>query len=294
MAVVPIIVSESTTIQKIKIKDERLDIDHIDHYSLSFFVGDQDLQISVHHKEEGRLLLFENYQAPTDARGLTDFVESVYHDHVLIAARFWGRINLTVKNDLFCLIPDVFFDDEHRHDYLQLNGRTDAAQDYYKDIHLKELSANFVFGIPQELLDWFEHTYEQKKINCYHQGVHFITGVYKQFNGRPEGLYVLFHADQMLVLGIHDYKVILYNQFPIREPEQLVKYAILAIRQFSFEEQNAPVHLWGIKDQVKTCEPVFRKYFRNITIGKKPAWLKMNHLFDDLEPYEYFDVLSAH
>ena len=288
--------SESNTIQKITIKDERLDIDHIDHYSLSFFIGGHDLQITVHHKEEGRLLLFENYLAGSGFLAGTSPIEDIYHDHSLIAAGFWGEINLTVRNNLFCLVPDVFYDDEHRYDYLKLNAHTDPSSDYYKDIYLKNTATNFVFGIPRDLLDWFEHTYEQKKINCYHQGIHLITGVYEQFNETPpEGLYIAFHTDQILVLGInHDHKVVIYNQFPTREAEQLVKYAILAIRQFSFEEQNTLVHLWGTKRQIQSYEPTFRKYFKNITIGKRPAWLKMNHLFDELEPYEYFDVLCAH
>ena len=73
------------TSQIISIKDERLDIDKISQYRLSFFVSDIDCQITVFDVKKKQLLLFENREL-NPAKSLIENLNTIYDDHILNAA----------------------------------------------------------------------------------------------------------------------------------------------------------------------------------------------------------------
>ena len=71
----------------IAIKDERLDIDRIDHYRLSFFISTQECQITVFDIRKKQLLLFENIELD-HSKSILENLDVIYDDHILIAAGF--------------------------------------------------------------------------------------------------------------------------------------------------------------------------------------------------------------
>ena len=54
--------AKANTLQIVSLKDERLDIDQIDHYRLSFFISDDSCQIAIKDVRKKRLLLLEDIE----------------------------------------------------------------------------------------------------------------------------------------------------------------------------------------------------------------------------------------
>ena len=48
-----------------------------------------------------------------------------------------------------------------------------------------------------------------------------------------------------------------------------------------------------LKVRVKANLPVLKKYFKNITLGTRPNNIVIHHVFNELEPHEYFEEVIS-
>ncbi|WP_286755729.1 DUF3822 family protein [Roseivirga sp. UBA838] len=280
------------TSQIISIKDERLDIDKISQYRLSFFVSDIDCQITVFDVKKKQLLLFENREL-TPAKSLIENLNTIYDDHILIAAGFWKEIQVFVRNRQFALVPVPVFDRSLCKDYVQLNEVTDPNKDEYHFKVLDDVGAAVAFGYLTELKQWFKEKYPKLSLYFNHQSVAYLKGLQKQIKSKaPASLYLTLNNSDVQVVGYNLQRLAIYNQFRFTDAKHLTKLILLTLQQFSAEGQSTPIILHGIKEKVDLNMPILKKYFRHIELGKRPEGVLMHPIFNELEDQEYFEVLA--
>ncbi|WP_420387792.1 DUF3822 family protein [Roseivirga sp.] len=278
--------------KKISIKDERLDIDKISQYRLSFFVSTEECQIVVFDVKKKQLLLFENYELNT-SKSLEKNLEEIYNDHILIAAGFWKEIQVFMRNRQFALVPIPVFDRTLASEYVRLNERVDFEKDEFHYKLMDEIGAAVAFGYPSSLKVWFREKYPQLSLYFNHQAVAYLKGLQEQIKTKaPSSLYVSINNNEVQIAGYNLQRLAIYNQFKFSDVNQLVKLMLLTLQQFSTEGQLTPLVLHGIKEKADLYLPVLKKYFKNIELGKRPDGIIMHPIFNELEAQEYMEVLA--
>ena len=281
------------TKENISIKDERLDIDHIDQYRLSFFIAPDQCELAVFDERRKRLIMLESIDMDPSQSLLTNLKE-IHYEHVLISAGFWKRVEVTLRNQAFCQVPNALYSGELAYDYLKLNAPTAPLDEKYLSLMDDELDCTTVFSVPHELIRWFDGKYPKPVISYRHESAHFLKASHHQLDPRlKHQLFINLTGSSMQLAGYADGKLGIYNQFKIKSPGQAAKMILLSIQQFSDEGQATPVTLWGIGSQVKEHLPTLQKYYKQLTTGERPKGIKIAHTFDVLKEYEYFDVLSS-
>lgn len=278
--------------QKVIIKDERLDIGQLHHYLLSFFIGSQSCDIAVYDECEKRLLMLESYSYDPGLP-LLENLKAIHYDHVLISAGFWKRVEVVLRNNRFCQVPNEFYSGEHIYDYLKLNSPVDPLNEKYLSLPDEDLGMTTVFSVPNELTPWFEDKYAQPPISYKHESavsIQAMAGRAKSIEGAR--LMINLTETDMQLAGFFEGKLQIYNQFALKSPEREAKLILMGL-QFSKQRQNTAITLWGVRNQVKKYAPLLRKYYKNLKAGDQPKGIIMSHVFDQLAPYEYFDVLST-
>ena len=279
------------TEQILAIKDERLDIDRIDHYRLSFFISESACQITVFDIRKKRLLLLENRPFSQD-KSIADNLQDIYEDHILVAAGFWNEIQIVFRNKLFALVPMPVFDKQMVKSYVRLNeGIPDNSDFHFK--HMDNYGVAVGFGFEQEVKAWFKKRYPKISLYTNHQSVAFLRAIQAPLKAkRANSLFVSINAKEVLLAGFNLNRIAIYNQFAFRDQNQFIKLLLLSIKQFSEEGHDTPVILYGVKEQVDKNLPLLKKYFKNIELGSRPDNIAIHPVFNELEPHEYFEVLS--
>ncbi len=279
--------------QNIIIKDERLDIDQLDHYLLSFFIGSQSCELAVFDERKKRLLMLESYSFDP-AIDLLENLKALHYDHVLISAGFWKRIEVVLRNKHFCQVPNELYSGEHSYDYLKLNSEVDPLNEEILSVLDEKQGVTTVFSVPHELRRWFDGKYPKPDIGYMHESTLTISCMGMQANHKTEAeLFINLTATSLQMAGFAHGELKYFNQFGISKPERAAKLILMALQQFSEQGQSTPITLWGQEQHVKGHLPFLKKYYKKLSTGEKPKGIKMSHIFDGLKPYEYFDVMSS-
>lgn len=282
----------TNTQTRISIKDERLDIDRIDHYRLSFFIAPESCQISIFDIQKKHLLLLEEI-AFNQELDLIENLQAIYDDHVLMAAGFWKEIQVFVRNKQFALIPYPVFDKSLIQQYIQLNEPTDPNLDEYRFKILDEMGLAIAFAYPASLKVWFREKYPNNSLYFNHQSIAYFKGLKGQLRSKAQSsIYLLLNEHETMIAGFNLSRVAIYNQFKCDDSMDLVKRILTIARQYSDEGQSIPVLLHGTKNQINKHLPTLQQYFRNVELGSRPSDIIIHPIFNELEHTEYFDVLS--
>jgi len=285
-------VAKANTQQIVSIKDERLDIDHIDHYRLSFFIGLDSIDLAVKDLKTNRLLLFEHLVF-NKSKDIIANLDQVHKEHNLIAAGFWKEIQVFVRNDKFALIPNPLFDKSKLYEYIRLNDKADLQQDAFHFKQLDDFGLSFAFGFMSEIREWFKSKYPKVNQRISHQGVAFLNAVQKTNGRKTQATMFLDIKDQKaMVAGFNFEKLAIYNQFSFKDAEHLVKLTALTCQQFSTDRDKTPLIVSGTKAQIEAAAPTLKKYFKLFEAAKRPVELQVHPVFNELEAYEYTEILA--
>ena len=280
------------TRQIISIKDERLDIDKISQYRLSFFLSIEECQIVVFDVKKKQLLLFESLEFNPE-KSIAQNLETLYNEHILIAAGFWKEIQVFMRNKKFALVPIPVFDRTLAKQYVRLNEVIDTENDEFHYKLIDETGAALAFGYSTEVKAWFRNKYPKLSLYFNHQAVAYLKGLQSELKSKaPASLYLSINNHEAQIVGYNLQRLAIYNQFKFADTNQLVKLILLTLQQFSAEGQSTPIVLHGVKEKIDLYLPVLKKYFRHIETGKRPDGIMIHPIFNELESYEYFEVLA--
>ncbi|MEO1049836.1 MAG: DUF3822 family protein [Bacteroidota bacterium] len=291
---------ESTTVSyKLikKIKDDKFDVDELQHYNLLLNVGFRDFQVCIVDSRTNRCLLLEDYilakvSSNTD---LIEVLKGIFEGHHLLLAGFWKNVRIAFKNNQFALVPSPIFDSEHVFQYLKLNANIDTASDepqYYKNIKSNSVTA---FAIDKELAEWFRQTYPNLKIGFLHQASAMIEGVLNYAKDYDSNrLFIYIDRFKLHIISVKNNEVEYYNQFSIKQFSDYIKYIMLVLKSLNKDQNTSNIIIWGYIGRQSPHYNEFYKYINNIAFGERPDYLKFSYLFDEVQDHHFFDLYSMY
>ena len=277
-----------------KIKDDRFNEEHLQRYILFIQLGVRDLQTLVVDTNDNRALFFEDYVFGDvrNSEASHDLLKKLYDGHELIAAGFWKEVRFSIKSNKFAQVPEALFTEGAEEAYLQFNARIQPENEIFLSCKSKLSDAVTTFAVDRTLAEWLKSVYAHTKLQFVHQSASLIDGVLNNSNQDPNSLFLYVDRFKLHILSKRDGKLLYYNQFPIKQFSDYVKYIMLVLRALKMDQESGKVILWGYIGKNSPHYHEFSRYIRNVSFGNRPKHLTFGYLFDEVQDHHFFDLYS--
>jgi hypothetical protein len=277
-----------------KIKDPKFEIDRLEYYSLSLFIGQKDFQILVTDEETGYAVLLEDFVFDPELveSKKKDVVKFIIDDHHLLLANFWKSINLIIKNRNYSFVPYQLFDEQKAASYLSINALFESDRDELMLTYHKHLNLVNIFSVPIWIVEMLSGIYPGKHINYLHQSSSLINGVITQ-NASSEKV-IAIHIDRfgLHILVIENKNLIFYNQYIIRKFIDYKNYISMIARELDLDLDSVEIKIYGYLGENTPHFRELNKQLKGLSFGERPSNLKYSYVFDEIMEHQYFDVFA--
>lgn len=279
-----------------KIKDDKFDVEGLHHYDLAIQLSDNDFQLCISDSRSTSCLLLEDYIL-NDTDSIEELIKTLsqlFENHHLLHAGFWNSVKFIIKNINFTLVPSSLFDKDQLADYLKLSCDVNPDNEnihYYK--HIKT-DAVAVFSANKKFSDWLSSLYPNSTVHVIHQGNALIEGVLNyEDHDSGKSMYLFTDRNHLSIIITNNRKLEFYNKFPINTTSDYFKYVASAFQLYELDQQHSKVIVWG---NINKESPHFKelyKYFKHVSFGYKPKFLRFNYMFDEVDDHQYFDLYNT-
>lgn len=280
-----------------KIQDEKFNIDLLNECTLNLHVGTRDMQACVIHNEKSCWSLQDYHLGRIQTtQDRLKVINKIFYDHTFLKAGYWKKVRVCVKTHKFSLVPLTFYAKEARSYYLCLNREMNPTHECactYKHDHLGVAN---IFVSDLKLLQWFSSVYPKQTLRVIHQGSLFIEGILHTYQHlKRTSMFCMLDGNVLHVLVTDGKKFQYYNQFSLQKANDMLRYTQLVFKELGLKNQQeqSAIFIYGNVNQESQHIRLLKKYFTNITLGKRPQYLYCNYAFDELPAYYYFDTMSA-
>ena len=280
-----------------KIKDDLFDEELIDQYHLLINIGSRDFQLLVIEPNENKVLLLEDFVLPglTSNEELLQLLDELFDSHAFLKAGFWRKIKVSVKNQKFVQVPEMLYEQASISEYLKFNAHMDSSREECMATLNRKAQAMTVYAVNTALKDWLNGIYPNNKPTFTHQSAALIEGIMRYAEGKKDSpLYVYVDRFKLHILASEAGKLLYYNQFPIKEFSEYIKYIMLVMKSLKMDQQTSKVVLWGYVGRNSPHYQEFYKYINNVMFGGEPDYLNFGYVFDEMPEHHYFDLYSIH
>ena len=278
-----------------KIRDPKFEIDRLEFYSLSLYIGTKDFQILITDHETGYILLLEDYVFDPDLSDddKKDVIKFIFDDHHLLLANFWKSINLIVKNRNYSFVPYELFVESNAATYLVINASFNSFDDEIMLTYHKYLDLVNVFSVPIYIVRLLTGIYPGKKIKYMHQSSGIINGVYAQNHDGRKDIAMYLDRFGMHAVVIENKRLVFYNQYIIKKFGDYTNFIRLVAKELGFDLEYDDIKIYGYLGQNTPHFSELKKNIKQLTFGDRPANLKFGYVFDELMDHQYFDLFAT-
>jgi len=279
-----------------KIKDEKFDVDHLHQYALLIHLGVRDLQVGI-IDDNDRIVFFEDYifQNLNSSEDQLDLLQKLFESHHLLTAGFWKNVKFSIKNNKLVQVPESLFIEEAAAEYLKLNAKFDPEKEFVMHCNNIRSSAVTVFALHKGIHQWILDLYKNSVVNFVHQSSSLIEGVTNDAHeGEQPPLFIYIDRFKLHIISVKKNQLIYYNQFPIQQFSDYVKYIMLVLNAMQMDQQKSQIVLWGYIGKNSPHFIEFSKYIKNVSFGARPKYLKFGYLFDEVQDHHFYDLYSMH
>jgi hypothetical protein len=279
-----------------KIKDDRFDEEQLHQYQLIVQFGVRDFQAAVVEADENRVLFFEDYvlnELSNYAEQL-EVIKQLFDSHPVLGAGFWKSVLVSIKNNKFVQVPSALFQPSAAPEYLRFNAVVTPGEEQVLFTSHPGQEVVTVFAAQLPLITWLQSLYQHSHLRITHQSTALIEGVAAYASARPQGnpLYIYVDRFKLHILSVTGGKLLYYNQFPIKQFSDYVKYIMLVLHALNMDQTTSHVILWGYIGKNSPHYQEFYKYIQNVAFGERPANVRFGYLFDEIQEHHFFDLFS--
>ncbi len=253
------------------------------------------MQLCVTNRQTSKCLALEDYRFENvrTINNRLEIVKQLFERHPFLKRKDWGTIKLSLKTHKYTLVPAAVFLSENSSEYLAVNAEVNSKIEeirYYRHISCNAIN---LFAVDKKLIDAVKSYHPKKQIEVVSQSCALIEGIL-QYDDHTVGKTMFCYVDSGILHLIvsQNQKLIFYNQFAVRKPQDYLKYIMLVMQETRLNPKTSNVVMWG---GIRADSPVIstlKKYIRNISLGTKPKFLKFEDKLDELPDHQYFDAYS--
>ncbi len=278
-----------------KIKDPKFEIDRLEYYSLSLFIGLQDFQILITDEEVNQCVLLEDYILDPKLKASEKFsvTKFIFDDHHLLLANFWKTISIIIKNKVFSFVPKYHFVEDQLFNYLKINTLYNPNEEEVMLTFHNQLDLVNVFSASNSIVKLTSEVYPDRKVKFIHQSSLLINGAIKLNKLGHRDLVLYIDRFGLHILLVNDKKLIFYNQYTIKKFVDYLKYIKMAANELDINLTQDQILLYGYLGANTPQFNELKKTMPNLKLGSRPDNLNFGYVFDEILDHQYFDLFST-
>lgn len=278
-----------------KIKDPKFEIDRLEFYSLSLFMGLKDFQILITDSETKQCVLLEDYVFDPKLKDEDKYaaIKFIFDDHHLLLANFWKSINLVIKNRTFSFVPKKLFEETSISSYLKVHTVFDSSLDEIMLSYHKQLDMVNIFTVPKSLVELTSIVYPGKKVRFIHQSSSLINGVLAKNELGQKDVAIYIDRFGLHIIVVNDKKLVFYNQYIIKKFEDYIKFIKMVANELHFDLAEDKIRLYGYLGNNTPHFNELKKTMSELSLGSRPNNFTFSYVFDEILEHQYFDLFST-
>ena len=179
------------------------------------------------------------------------------------------NVKLIVCNRLSSIVPKNLFEEKFSLEYLKYNAKL-LKNDFAANDKIEEIGAINVYipfvNVNNYLIEIFG------AFNYYHYSTILIKKLIKIANHKKTSFFVNVQLDSIQILIFKNKKLQLYNNFEIKEKEDIIYFLLLSIEQNKIDNKKTKISLHGIiKNDTYLLLEKFISNLEIIDLSKKKA-----------------------
>lgn len=279
-----------------KIKDPKFEIDRLEFYSLSLYIGIADFQILIIDTEINQCVLLEDYVLDSKLNDAekTAAIKIIIDDHHLLLANFWKSIALIIKNKVYSFVPKTLFKEDKTAIYLKINTPFNPTQNEVMLTYHKHLGFVNVFCVPKSIVELISKIYPGKKIKFIHQSSSLIDGVVSKNKNGKKDIAIYIDRFGLHILIVDAKKLVFYNQYEIKKFDDYIKYIKLVANELNLNLSQERITLYGFLGKNTLHFKKLKQNLHQLNLGNRPDNLNYGYVFDEVMDHQYFDIFSTH
>lgn len=278
-----------------KIKDPKFEIDRLDVYSLSLYLGNADFQVLIIDTEINQCVLLEDYvfDSKLNDEEKTAAIKIIFDDHHLLLANFWKSISLIIKNKVFSFVPITLFNEDKIDGYLKINAAFIPSQEEVMLTNHKQQGFVNVFCVPKSIVELTSKIYPGKKINFIHQSSTLINGVVAKSKQGQKDIVIYIDRFGLHVIIADTKNLVFYNQYEINKFDDYIKFIKLVANELNLNLKQERITLYGFLGNNTPHFKKLKEALPQLTLGNRPDNFKFGYVFDEVLDHQYFDLFST-
>lgn len=174
-----------------------------------------------------------------------------------------------VHEELFTLMPGVFFQQGKEKEYMQLVGKLPSSP-YFFNTGVDSNNIQLLSCIPEKLQQLFSKRFSEHKF--YHGSCSFLSYLFKErFNLIGQEIWVNLLDSQCYLAGFTDQELSVFNQFEVSSKEDVLKYVMILMETLQHDRNHARVTLFGATPKNGITEEWGKTYFTNFRLLRPHA-----------------------
>ena len=238
------------------------------HDSVSLILSKPDGTLTNH--------FYKGFSKKIETHSLVNKLDSVISESNFTKQNI-TNVKLIVCNRLSSIVPENLFEEKLCLEYLKFNAKL-LKNDFAANDKIEEIGAINVYipfvNVNNYLIEKFG------AFNYYHYSTILIKKLIKIANHKKTSFFVNIQLDSIQIILFKNKKLLLYNNFEIKEKEDIIYFLLLSMEQNKIDNNKTKISLHGIikKDTYLLLE----KFINNIEIidlSKKTAkTIELNNL----------------
>lgn len=259
-------------------KSDRFDVE--DTAGLSLFLYPDTLFIFAKDEDQANIGIHEYTDFSWDQLG-----QLIISDPLL-------RSDLPAKVFLhhseFSLVPSVLFLTGNEKEYLKFAAEQHASYSYF-NTPLDSNNLQVVASIPSKIKKTLESRFSE--LTFHHGACSFLSYLFKErFNLFNKEILLSVFGHQMYAAVFTHQELTVFNCFTIKSKEDIVKYALILIKQLEYDRNHVRVNIFGATPDNGLTEEWGKAYFQNFRLLTPHANQIYPHGFKHLKSVNLFET----
>jgi len=189
------------------------------------------------------------------------------------------------------IVPAPLFDEKEIKTYLKFTEKLPNDFEIVAN-KLNAVDAHCIYALPECLKKIFNEFFPNHKL--YSASIVMIENLLLNFKHQvnEKKVFVNVHSSQFEILIMEGKKLLLYNSFLFKSPEEFIYYILFVIEQMDLNPENVDVTILGEIIAESQLYEVLYKYIRNIHFINRTESFNYCESLNTIPPHHFYSLFN--
>lgn len=201
------------------------------------------------------------------------------------------KVNLLIDNYTNTFVPNDFFQEENKENYLKLLSRDEIH--HIQTDKLKTIDAVNIYCLKEDIATLSSQF--SGKISVLHNSTILIESLVKEFSQRNQEVraFVNVKNNKYELTIINNSTLIFHNYFNFNTKEDFLYFILFTFEQLKIDNETIPLYFMGFIEEQSPIMELCAHYIRNIRFFNRNNNLNYSNELDSIPFYYYYTLYNS-